>query len=90
MKNPCFPRNDKEEIVEGNSNMSTLVLVGLLTTIIAGGGSVLLSIILGMEYGESKAMYISLSFAFAIALCVGILSFLYLFKGLKKEYYIKE
>lgn len=90
MKNPCFPRNDKEEIVEGNSNMSTLVLVGLLTTIIAGGGSVLLSIILGMKYGETKAMYISLSFVFAIAISVGISAFLYLFKGLKKEYYIKE
>ena len=90
MKNPCFPRNDKEEIIEGNSNMSTLVLVGLLTTIVAGGGSVLLSVILGMKYGESMAMYISLAFVFVISITVLLLALAYLFKGLKKEYYIQE
>ena len=90
MKNPCFPRNDKEEIIEGNSNMSTLVLVGLLTTIVAGGGSVLLSVILGMKYSESMAMYISLAFVFVIAITVLLLALAYLFKGLKKEYYIQE
>jgi hypothetical protein len=43
-----------------------------------------------MKYGESMAMYISLAFVFVIAIGVLLFALSYLFKGLKKEYYIQE
>ena len=88
MKNPSFPKNDQEEVTEGNSNMSTLILTGLMTTIIAGGGSVLLSIVIGMKYNERVASYISIGFVFLITLIAFIAATVYLFKGLKKDYYV--
>ena len=88
MRNPSVSHED--EITESNSNMSTLILTGLLTTIFAGGGSVLLSIVLGMKYNETIASIVSLGFVFLITIIAFILSFVYLFKGLKEEYYISE
>jgi len=87
MKKPCFPSNNQEEITEGNSNMSTIIFTGLVTTIIAGGGAVLLSVIIGMKYNEIMASYISIGFVLVITIISFILSFIYLFRGVKEEYY---
>ena len=90
MKNPCFPNNNQEEIIEGNSNMSTLILFGLLTTIIAGGGSVLLSVVIGMKYNERLAALISIGFVFVITIFALLFASIYLFRKLDKEYYSME
>lgn len=90
MKKPSFPNNDKEEVIEGNSNMSTLVLTSLIVTIITGGGAVLLSIILSMKYSEKLASLVSIGFIFLIAILALTFALLYLYRGLKKEYYIEE
>lgn len=89
MKNPSFPSN-QEDITEGNSNMSTLILTGLLTTIVAGGGSVLLSIIISLKYNEILASYISIGFVLIITLISLTISFIYLFKGINEEYYVSD
>ncbi len=90
MKNPCFPNNEKEEIIDSNSNMATLVLVGLFTTLIACGGAVLISVVMGMKYGEKNATITSLLFVSIISILVLIICLTYLFKNLKKEYYVNE
>lgn len=90
MKNPCFPNNDKEEVIEGNANMSTIVFTSLILTILIGGGSVLLSIILSMKYSELIASLVSIGFIFVVGIITFILAFVYLYKGLNKEYYIEE
>ena len=90
MKHPSFPTNNQEEITEGNSNMSTLILVGLFTALFTGGGALLISIIVGMNYNEVIASWLSIGFVFIIALIALIASSIYLFRGLKKRYYIQE
>lgn len=90
MKNPCFPNNEKEEIIDSNSNMATLVMVGLLTTLVASGGAVLISVVMGMKYGEKVATIISLLFVSIISILVLVISLFYLLKNLKNEYYVKE
>ena len=90
MKNPSLPRNDREEITEGNSNLSTLVLAGMVTTIVAGGGSLLMSIVLGMKYNERFAAFVSAGFVGSVALIALVLSMIYLFKGIKEEYYVSD
>lgn len=89
MKNPCVP-NGQEEITEANSNMSTLILTGLITTLISGGGSVVLSVILGMKYNETIASFVSIGFVLLITIFALIGSFIYLFKGIDEEYYISS
>ena len=90
MKNPYFPNNDKEEVVEGNANMSTLIFASLIVTILIGGGAVLLSIILSMKYDEKIASIISISFMFVITLIALLLSGSYLYKGIDDEYALEE
>lgn len=90
MKNPSFPNNDKEEVIEGNANMSTIVLTSLILTALIGGGSILLSIILSMKYNQMIASIVSIGFIFLVAIITFLLSFIYLYKGLKNEYYIEE
>lgn len=90
MKKPNFPNNNQQEILEGNSNMSTLILGGLALTVISGGGSVLLSVVLGMKYNQLIASVASIGFVFVVTVISLIVSFIYLHKGIDKEYYIKD
>lgn len=90
MKKPTFPNNNQEEITEGNSNMSTLIVVGLITTVIAGGGSVLLSVFLGMQYNPTVASLASIGFVCVITLISLIASFIYLHKGIDEAYYVRD
>lgn len=90
MKHPTFPTNNQEEITEGNSNMSTLILVGLITTLITGGGALILSIVLSMQYNSQIAALVSIGFVMFVATSSLIASIIYMFRGLKKRYYIQE
>lgn len=90
MKNPCFPNNDKEEVIEGNTNMSTLVFVSLVGSVLVGGGSVLLSIILSMKYNELIASLASIGIMLGVTIIACVGAFIYLYKGIDKEYYLEE
>ena len=90
MKKPCFPSNEQDEITEGNSNMSTIILSGLLAAVIASGGAMVLSVILGIQYGELKASLISIVFVFVITIIALLISSRYLFNKIEDEYYMSE
>ena len=90
MKHPTFPTNNQEEITEGNSNMSTLILVGLITTLVTGGGALISSIVLSMQYNSQIAALVSIGFVMFVATTSLIASIIYMFRGLKKRYYIQE
>ena len=90
MKKPCFPSNEQDEITEGNSNMSTIILSGLLAAVIASGGAMVLSVILGIQYGELKASLISIGFVFVITIIALLISSRYLFNKIEDEYYMSE
>ena len=90
MKHPTFPTNNQEEITEGNSNMSTLILVGLITTLVTGGGALVSSIVLSMQYNSQIAAIVSIGFVMFVATTALIASTIYMFRGLKKRYYIQE
>jgi ABC-2 type transport system permease protein len=90
MKHPTFPTNNQEEITEGNSNMSTLILVGLITTLVTGGGALISSIVLSMQYNSQIAAIVSIGFVMFVATTALIASTIYMFRGLKKRYYIQE
>ena len=88
MKNPCLAESDKDEIIEGNSNMSTIILTGLLMTLVTGGGALLLSIVLGLKYNPLIASLVSIGFVVVVTAISLIFSLIYLFKGIDEEYYI--
>lgn len=88
MKHPCLPSNAQDEIVEGNSSMSTIIITGLITTIVTGGGALLLSVVVGIKYNEFIASCVSIGFVFVVTIISLIFSFIYLFKGVDEEYYL--
>ncbi len=90
MKKPCFPSNEQDEITEGNSNMSTIILGGLFAAVVAAGGAMVLSVIIGLKYSELKAAYISIGFVFIITIISLLLSYYYLHRKIEDEYYMTE
>lgn len=87
MKSPCFPTSDNDEVVDSNSNLSTLILIGLLLSAISGIGSIVISIIVGFKSTAGWAAFASMGFTSLISVIVFTFSVIYLFKGLKKSYY---
>lgn len=87
MKSPCFPTSDNDEVVDSNSNLSTLILIGLLLSAISGIGSIIISIVVGFLTTAGWAAFASMGFTSLISVVVFTFSVIYLFKGLKKAYY---
>lgn len=87
MKSPCFPTSDNDEVVDSNSNLSTLILIGLLLSAISGIGSIIISIVVGFKSTAGWAAFASMGFTSLISIGVFVFSVIYLFKGLKKAYY---
>ena len=90
MKHPSFPNNDKEEVVEGNLNMSTLIIVGLISTVLISGGALLMSIVLSLKYDEKVAAIASIGFMFLITISILVWAIIYLYKDIDKEYLSEE
>ncbi len=87
MKSPCFPTSDNDEVVDSNSNLSTLILIGLVLSAISGIGSIIISIVVGFKASAGWAAFASMGFTSLISVIVFTFSVIYLFKGLKKAYY---
>ncbi len=87
---PSIPSNDKEEVQEGNSNVSTVAFLGLVISLILGGGAVALSAVLGLLYSAGVAIGASIAFVFVLVSIVFALSCVYLFRGLNKKFYEAE
>lgn len=87
MKTPCFPNTENDEVTDSNSNLSTLILIGLVISAISGIGSIILSVVIGFKYSIGWAMLASMGFESILTLIIFVCSVIYLFKGLKKVYY---
>lgn len=87
MKSPCFPSNENDEVTDSNSNLSTMILIGLIVSAVSGIGSIILSVVVGLKASTGWAMFASMGFESLITVVVFALSMVYLFKGLKKVYY---
>lgn len=90
MKKPNFPDNERDEVTEGSNTMSTIILSGLLVSVIASGGSMVLSVILGMKYNETIAACVSIGFVTVITIISLLISWKYLFSKIDEEYYDSE
>lgn len=87
---PNLPQNSRDEVVEGNNNVSTLTFLGLIYSIILGGGALALSLVLSILYDKGISIMVTLIFVFSIVSIVFVLSMIYLFKGLNKKFYQSE
>lgn len=85
MKNPTFPK--RGETVELNGSTSTLMLLGLVTSLIAGGGAVALNAILSFLTEAVWATLASVGFITLFIVVYAVISAVYFMKGLKKDYY---
>lgn len=87
LNSPTFPSSDHDEITESSGKTSTVSLIGLFVSILAGGGALLLSALLGIISTVQNAILASMGFVTVITSIVFALSLIYLFKGLKTKYY---
>lgn len=90
MVTPCFPSTENDEVTDSNSNLSTLILIGLIVSAISGVGSILISVVLGLKYSTRIAMLVSMLFESVLTIAVFVFAVIYLFKGLKKVYYERD
>lgn len=87
MKSPCFPSTENDEVTDSNSNLSTMILIGLIVSAVSGIGSIIISVVVGLKSSVGWAMFASMGFESLITAVVFALSMVYLFKGMKKVYY---
>ncbi len=90
LKNPAFPSGEIQEITESNANTSAITLVGLLLSIVAGGGAVGITAILSIVSTQLVATLVSVAFVFLIVAGLFVASILYLRKDIEKVYYNLE
>ena len=90
MVTPCFPSTENDEVTDSNSNLSTLILIGLIVSAISGVGSILISVVLGLKYSTRIAMLVSMLFESVLTVAVFVFAVIYLFKGLRKVYYERD
>lgn len=88
LANPNFPAGDRDdEVTESNSNVSTVMIIGLGVSILAGGGSLAVSTLIGILSSAKYATLAAVAIVLVVVVTVFFLAFLYLFKGLKAKYY---
>lgn len=84
LNHPSLKSNDSNE---ESSSTSIIILLGLITSIILGVGSIVLKIVMGLIYSLKVAILLSISFLCLVVILIFIISFLYLVKGLNKKFY---
>lgn len=87
MKSPCFPSNENDEVTDSNSNLSTMILLGLVVSALSGVGSIIISVVVGLKASAGWAMFASMGFESLLTVAIFVFSMIYLFKGMKKVYY---
>ncbi len=87
LSNPAFPQSATQEITEGNSNSSMTTLLGLVVSVIVGGGEVALSAVLSIVMENTLlATLIPIAFVTLVVAILFVVSIVYLRKGLDKMY----
>lgn len=86
LNSPNFASGFKDEVSESNSNISTVVLIGLFVSLLAGGGALALTTVLSLLYSAKYALIASIGIVAVIVVAAFVLSFVYLFRKLNKKY----
>lgn len=90
LSSPVFPTQDNDEVTDSNSNVSLIMLLGLLFAFLAGAGSVLISTLMSIYQIGFPSFVLSTAFILVVAAAACILSFVYLFRGLDEKYRAME
>lgn len=90
LNKPHLPESDKDEVEEGNSTVSSLIFLGLITSIITGGGAVAISIVLSLLGTSIQVVLASAGLVVGISVIVFVFSLIYIIKGLNEQYYSSE
>ncbi|MCI5791541.1 MAG: hypothetical protein MR239_06630 [Clostridiales bacterium] len=88
MNAPSFAK--KNETVELNGSTSTLILVGLLVSLVAGGGAVALNAVLSFITSSALATLASVGLITLFAAIYAVVAVIYFLKGLKNKYYMGD
>lgn len=85
MNAPVFTKNN--ETVELGGSASTLILVGLLVSVVAGGGAVALNAVLSFITSSALATLASVGLITLFAAAYAVVAVVYFLKGLKNKYH---
>ena len=80
----------KNETVELNGSTSTLILVGLLVSLVAGGGAVAVNAVLSFITSSALATLASVGLITLFAAIYAVVAVIYFLKGLKNKYYMGD
>ncbi len=87
LANPAFPKGALQEITEGNKSASMTTLIGLIVSLIIGGGEVALSAVLSILSTQVIATLVPMAFVTVAVTAMFVASLIYLRKGLDKLYF---
>ena len=85
LNKPYFPTEEDNTVKEGNGNVSTIIVLGMIISLIIGGVPLMFTIIGSLKRVESIEGFTYL-FAGVVALVTLVVSLLYTFIGLKKKF----
>ena len=86
LNSPVFPTQDKDEVTDSNSNVSAIMLLGLLFAFLAGAGSVVIGTYVNLAQMQTSPFLLSTLFILAVTGIACAWSFFYLFHGLQSGY----
>ena len=85
LNKPYFPTEEDNTVKEGNGNVSTIIVLGMIISLIIGGVPLMFTIIGSLKRVESIEGFTYL-FAGVVTLVTLVVSILYTFIGLKKKF----
>lgn len=81
------PKTTSSDDAEENVGTSVVIFLGLIISIILGGGSLTLSVVVSTLKSSALAMWLSIGFLTISVVVIFVLSYLYLIKSLNKRYH---
>ncbi|MBQ8177979.1 MAG: hypothetical protein IJ033_02185, partial [Clostridia bacterium] len=84
LNRPYFPTEEDNTVKESNGNVSTIIILGMLTSIIIGGVPLVFSVLDALK-GDGIANFTYL-FAGGLSILVLIASLLYTFIGMRAKF----
>ena len=85
LNKPFFPTEEDNTVKESNGNVSTIIVLGMITSLIIGGVPLVITV-LGTLKNEAGIEGFTYLFAGVVALVILIASLLYTFIGMRKKF----
>ena len=85
LNKPFFPTEEDNTVKESNGNVSTIIVLGMITSLIIGGVPLVITV-LGTLKNEAGIEGFTYLFASVVALVILIASLLYTFIGMRKKF----